>query len=150
MISPVEQFAIALKQSNNSLTSARREVFGAMLTEEPLGMNELVGKLDGKVNRASIYRVVALFEQLGIIIRLQIGWKYKLELSDSFSYHHHHATCLQCGQVVALPENEMLEQKIQFLALTNGFVIQDHQLEIRGLCTKCHKAKDLLQNKPWS
>jgi len=35
----------------------------------------------------------------------QIGWKYKLELSNAFQHHHHHLTCLQCGGVTPLPED---------------------------------------------
>lgn len=89
------------------------------------------------VDRASIYRTVALFEKLGIVQRLQIGWKYKLELTDSFIHHHHHLSCSQCGKIVALPENADLEAALLALATSRGFSAQDHQLEIRGLCGDC-------------
>jgi Fur family ferric uptake transcriptional regulator len=80
---------------------------------------------------------VELFEKLGIISRLQIGWKYKLELSDLFTEHHHHATCMQCGTVIALEEDESLENGIRLLAKEANFTLTNHSLEIRGLCSSC-------------
>ena len=100
-------------------------------------MHEVVLACRGKVDRASVYRNIALFEHLGIVQRLQIGWKYKLELSDNFNHHHHHMTCVRCNQTTALPEDQQLESRLQQLARTRGFAPQDHQIEIRGLCQNC-------------
>jgi len=137
MSSIYETLYRTLKEHGYSLTKPRQAVFEALVDTEPQSMAEIIEATQGLLDRASVYRIIALFERLGIVNRIQMGWKYKLELSDSFSYHHHHATCLRCGRIVTLPENNDLEQKIQILALINGFIIKDHQLEIRGLCPKC-------------
>lgn len=99
-------------------------------------MHEVLAK-SADVDRASVYRTVALFEALGIVQRLQIGWKYKLELSGDFVHHHHHLSCLQCGRIIALPEDTVLEKRLHALANTQNFLSQDHQLEIKGLCADC-------------
>ena len=100
-------------------------------------MHDIVAGCHDKVDRASVYRTIQLFEQLGVVQRLQIGWKYKLELSDKFSTHHHHLSCVKCGSTIAIDEDAALEQRMRLLAKQHGFLPQDHQLEIRGLCESC-------------
>ncbi len=100
-------------------------------------MQQLVSRCRITIDRASVYRTVRLFEQLGIVQRLQIGWKYKLELSNAFQDHHHHLTCLHCSAVTPLPEDLVLEAQLTRLAQQHNFDARDHQLEIRGLCLNC-------------
>ncbi len=137
MILPLEQFINSLKDHGQNLTQARQEVFRALQNKEPQTMQEIVRACQGQVDRASIYRNISLFERLGIVQRLQIGWKYKLELSDAFHNHHHHLTCLSCGQTTALAEDSQLENSLRGLADSQHFVMQGHQLEIQGLCRNC-------------
>lgn len=126
-----------LKSNKYSLTTARKSVFMALLDKEPQTMAELVKIIDNKIDRASIYRVVALFEQLGIVDRLQIGWKYKLELGDAFRSHHHHITCTSCGRTQMFEESRIIEFELKQLALEADFTETGHQLELRGLCKTC-------------
>jgi len=137
----LKHFQYTLRSHNQSVTQARNQVFLALQGQEPQTMHELVEQCKPYMDRASVYRVINLFESLGIVQRLQIGWKYKLELSDSFHYHHHHATCNRCGQTIALPDDLQLENRIDLLALQSGFYSQTHQIEIRGLCLNCSKNK---------
>lgn len=130
-----DTFRSMLKTAGYSLTGARTAVFEALVGQEPLSMHELVEKVP-QVDRASVYRAVELFEQLHIVQRLNTGWKYKLELTDKFSAHHHHMTCTNCGSTVALKEVE-LERFIDVLAKTHGFRPTAHQIEIQGVCAKC-------------
>jgi Fur family ferric uptake transcriptional regulator len=90
-----------------------------------------------EIDRASVYRTVALFERLGILHRLQIGWKYKLELTDAFSHHHHHLTCIRCGRIISFDESDELKSELSRIAKSNNFEMQGHQLEIQGLCQEC-------------
>lgn len=137
MITPIEQLENSLKTANQSITEPRRVVFNALQGKEPQTMHQLVAACAGVINRASVYRTVTLFERLGIVQRLQIGWKYKLELSDSFHHHHHHLTCLKCGITSALHEDMELELRLAHLARQYSFSMQDHQLEIQGYCMQC-------------
>lgn len=137
MVAEITTIATVLKQHNYSVTKTRQAVFNAMIDTGPVTMAQLVNKVRAHADRASVYRTVELFERLGIINRLQIGWKYKLELSDMFTEHHHHATCLQCGKVIALEEDKALESSIHVLAKSAGFTTTNHILEIRGICASC-------------
>jgi len=132
-----EEFKAILDARPHSLTKTRQAVFDALHHQEPQTMQELVAACRGQADRASVYRTVKLFEKLGIVQRLQIGWKYKLELSDRFHNHHHHLTCQRCGQTQALPADDRLEQRLRILARQQHFRMQSHQLEIYGLCSSC-------------
>jgi Fur family transcriptional regulator, ferric uptake regulator len=129
-----------LKQKNSSLTKPRRIVFDLLLNSEPQSMQVLVQRAKGVIDRATVYRTVELFERLGIVHRLNIGWKYKIELSDVFMGHHHHMYCTNCSRMYDLPENLMLETMIDTVAAKSGFAPRGHQLEIYGLCQNCSKA----------
>jgi len=137
---PLTALETALRTQGQSITTVRRTVFLALRGEEPLTMHGLIERCEG-VDRASVYRTVALFERLGIVQRLQTGWKYRLELSDEFHEHHHHATCLLCGQSQVVAEDSVVEQHLRRLAEQLGFQLKKHQLELQGYCTKC---QDLL------
>ncbi|HVU59275.1 MAG TPA: Fur family transcriptional regulator [Candidatus Saccharimonadales bacterium] len=139
MLLPLEQLKSALRDHGYSLTLPRRVVFEALQGQEPQTMRELVAGCADRIDRATLYRTVALFEQLGIVQRLQIGWKYKLELAGAFAPHHHHLSCSRCGAIIVLPEDSVIEARLHALAHARQFLAQDHQLEIRGLCADCQQ-----------
>jgi Fur family ferric uptake transcriptional regulator len=138
MSTPLDLLQKNLRKQNYSLTAARQSVFSALLNKEPQTMQQLVTACPG-IDRASVYRTVKLFETLGIIQRLQMGWKYKLELSDRFHGHHHHMTCLKCGKVISFDENVSIETRLNEAAAAHGFYMSEHQLEIQGICHECSK-----------
>lgn len=118
------------------MTTVRRKVFLALLDKEPQTMREIIVQLP-EIDRASIYRCTKLFEKLHIITKLQMGWKYKLELTGEFGRHHHHMTCLTCGTVQVLEASGIIEEEIVKLAGKSGFKPTSHLLEIRGICERC-------------
>lgn len=132
-------FIETLKKSGYSITTSRNIVFSLLQDSEPLTMRELSAKAVPATDRASLYRCVALFEQLGIVQRLYVGWKYKIELTDLYSHHHHHMSCLGCGGVVAINDHPLLEKIVTDMANQSGFVLSQHQLELQGLCQNCQK-----------
>jgi len=138
MSSSQETFSALLKSHGQSVTKARLAVFEALLGEEPLAMREVVARTKG-VDRASVYRAIDLFEKLGIVQRLNSGWKYKIELSDKFAAHHHHLSCVGCGKTIAISGHE-LETFIDQLATHYGFAPTAHQIEIQGYCKACRAA----------
>jgi len=49
------------------------------------------------------------------------------------AHHHHHFHCSQCDRVYAL---HACPGSMQELA-PKGFVVQDHEITLRGLCAEC-------------
>lgn len=138
MIAKNDIFATILRENGHSLTKTRQMVFAALDTNEPLTMHELVERCRD-IDRASVYRSIGLFEEIGIVRRLYTGWKYKIELSDRFGLHHHHATCGNCGQIIPLEEDAALESALRRLAAQHSFTITGHEIELTGFCQECFK-----------
>ncbi|MDB5169171.1 MAG: Fur family transcriptional regulator [Candidatus Saccharibacteria bacterium] len=132
----LSQLITYLQEHGQNITAPRRAVFTALQNSDPLTMAELEKRCPG-VDRSSVYRTVMLFERLGVVQRLSIGWKYKLELSDIFQGHHHHLTCQACGKHIEITEDVSLEAQLQALAAAHDFTLKSHQLELFGLCSDC-------------
>lgn len=130
-----------LKDKGYSITRTRLAVCQNLWDKEPQTTRQLADSLSGQVDRASVYRTLDLFEKLGLIHRVYIGWKYKVELSDLLTHHHHHISCLACGKVQAITEEQTIERLIASIASKYGSVAKQHQLEIQGYCLECQPHK---------
>ena len=136
-------FEDTLRAAQQSITTARQTVFDALQHHRSLTMHELITAC-ARINRATVYRTVELFETLGIITRMPNGWKYRIELGEKFLDHHHHATCSSCGASIALPEDKILEMHLQKLAAKRNFTLRSHQIELLGLCHACQTSISIL------
>jgi Fur family ferric uptake transcriptional regulator len=138
---PIDTLKALLKKDSASLTKPRKFIFNLLLGQEPQSIQTLVSRSKNEVDRATVYRTIELFENLGIVHRLNFGWKYKVELSDVFLGHHHHFHCSNCGKTYPLPPNPMLETMIDTTVAKEGFSPRSHNLEVYGLCGNCSSSK---------
>ena len=95
------------------------------------------------VGLATVYRVLAQFEQASILSRSQFeGGKSVYELNEG--QHHDHIVCLDCGQVEEFYDPE-IELRQQAVAKAKGFTITDHALSLYATCNKaqCPNRKGL-------
>jgi Fur family ferric uptake transcriptional regulator len=136
-----ETLKALLKKNGASLTKPRKVVFDLLLEREPQSMQVLIKRAEGRVDRATVYRTIEMFERFGIVHRLNVGWKYKIELSDVFLGHHHHFHCSNCGKTFTLPSNAMLETMIDSAVAKEGYAPRGHSLEAYGLCQNCIQSK---------
>ncbi len=131
-------FQKILQDNDYSITKSRSLIFQLLAdAPEPQPIAYFIAASKGQADRVSVYRTVELFEKLGIVQRVHIGWKYKLELSEVFLDHHHHLTCLRCGRVTPVKDEPAFEAMIQRLGNENGFQLASHQLEMQGYCGSC-------------
>jgi Fur family ferric uptake transcriptional regulator len=130
-------FEQSLINKNLSLTKPRRKVFELLRGKEPQSIHDLLIASNQSFDRVTLYRIVDLFEKKGIVRRVYFGWKYKIELTDKFTHHHHHLICLDCGQLLPISESQKVEGLINLLAEEKGFMPSSHQLEIQGYCREC-------------
>lgn len=136
-----ETYTAKLRDHGLSNTRARRIVFDVLSKRghHPLTMKELIAAVGSKIDRASVYRTIEALEKADVVHRLQVGWKYKLELSDDFHGHHHHITCTHCGATHATHDDDQFESMLSSLAAKHGYIMSDHQLTIKGICSDCYK-----------
>jgi Fe2+ or Zn2+ uptake regulation protein len=125
-----------LRQRDLRYTTARQVVFKLFKTEAAMTIQEIIVKTAGSLDKASLYRTLNLYRDMGIIQDVVIGGKRKIELTDSYSAHHHHIACSVCGRTVSI-RDDAFEKQIESLALSHGFSHQKHSFEITGMCSSC-------------
>lgn len=135
----LEKIKNTLKLNNKSLTKSRILILEKLSLNTPLEMKSLIKLTINDIDRASVYRNIDLFEKLKIVSKIQIGWKYKIELSEKYTPHHHHLICEVCNKIIDTKDLSDIENEINKLALKNSFLAKSHQLEIIGICSDCQK-----------
>ena len=88
-------------------------------------------KLDPRISIATVYRTVKLFEEAGILEKLEFG-DGRARYEDAERDHHDHLIDMQTGQVIEFVdlEIELLQEKI---AQRLGYNLKDHRLELYGV-----------------
>lgn len=87
--------------------------------------------VDPRISIATVYRTVRMFEENGILSRLDLGdgrARYE-EMPES---HHDHLIDTRSGKIIEFndPEIEALQEKI---AARLGYKLVDHRLELFGV-----------------
>lgn len=86
------------------------------------------------VGLATVYRVLAQFEQAEILSRSHFeSGKAVYELNEG--QHHDHLVCLDCGRVEEFFDAE-IEQRQHAVAKDKGFAIADHALSLYAHCIR--------------
>ena len=91
-------------------------------------------KVDAGISLATVYRTVKLFEETGILERLEFG-DGRSRYEDAEREHHDHLIDINTGQVIEFvdPEIEALQEKI---AAKLGYELRGHKLELYGVPKK--------------
>ncbi len=89
---------------------------------------------DPGISIATVYRTVKLFEEAGILDRLEFG-DGRARYEDAERDHHDHLIDMSTGAVIEFcdPEIEALQEKI---AAKLGFELKGHKLELYGVPLK--------------
>ncbi len=138
MNTPIISFIQILKDNNVSVTATRRAIFETLLDADTPLKNGEIARSTPTVDKASVYRTLELFSQLGITETIIRGWTPLTELAEPFKAHHHHIICEQCGRVVEI-ENNTLEDVLSLVAARHNFTLSKHLVELTGTCKNCQK-----------
>jgi Fur family ferric uptake transcriptional regulator len=86
---------------------------------------------DARISIATVYRTVKLFEEAGILDKLEFG-DGRARYEDAEREHHDHLIDMQSGEVIEFvdPEIEALQEKI---AEKLGYRLVGHRLELYGV-----------------
>lgn len=91
-------------------------------------------KVDPKISIATVYRTVKLFEEAGILDKLEFG-DGRARYEDAERDHHDHLIDVNSGDVIEFvdPEIEALQERI---AARLGYKLVGHRLELLGVPLK--------------
>jgi Fur family ferric uptake transcriptional regulator len=132
----------ALDDAGYFVTEPRR-VVAQMLADRDshFTANELVGEAKRArlgVGRATVFRALELFEQLGLVERLDLP-------NGEHAYvvcqpaHHHHVICTVCGRSAEVGDPGIGSIAAEVESQT-GFTLDSHRIELYGLCSECRTA----------
>ena len=93
--------------------------------------------VDSGISIATVYRTVKLFEEAGILDRLEFG-DGRARYEDAERDHHDHLIDMNSGDVIEFvdPEIEVLQEKI---AAKLGYELRGHRMELFGVPKKTTK-----------
>lgn len=124
-------------------TSQRMTILKAFLKQDShLSTEDFYLKLRKKhpgIGYATVHRTLKLFAECGIASERNFGdgqMRFEVSRDDE---HHDHLVCTGCGQILEF-ENQKIEQLQVAVAREHNFLIQDHRLELYGLCSSCQSA----------
>lgn len=88
-------------------------------------------RVDPRISQATVYRTVRLFEETGILERLDFGDGPK-RYEEAAGEHHDHLIDIDTGAVIEFhnPEIERLQEEV---ARKLGFKLVDHRMELYGV-----------------
>ena len=90
-----------------------------------------------RVGIASIYRVLELLTEKGLLQRVDFGAGVaRFEPAHPGGEHHHHLVCSNCGRVEAFEDDE-LERALRNVEHRTGYSVAGHDVVLRGICRAC-------------
>ena len=93
-----------------------------------------------QVGIASIYRVLELLTEKGLLQRIDVGaGTARFEPMHASGEHHHHLVCDGCGKVEAFADDE-LERALHGVEGRTGYSVVGHDVVLRGACRDCRAA----------
>ena len=95
-------------------------------------------KLDDAISIATVYRTVKLFEEAGILEKLEFG-DGRARYEDADRDHHDHLIDITTGEVIEFVDEE-IEALQERIAAKLGYELRGHRMELYGVPAG-HKSK---------
>ena len=137
----LNDFKALLKRSSLKFTIQREVILETLYNSNehltPEALHHLIQEKfpDLKTGIATVYRTLSLLEDSNMVTSLSFGAqgkKYELGAKN----HHDHLICVECGSITEFVD-EQIEERQHHIADELGFKMQDHSMQIYGICKKC-------------
>lgn len=139
-----DDFKSLLKAHDLSVTQQRLSVLSLLSKDHScLGVDDLVAMAKKKKleigDWSTVFRTLKTFEEAGLVdafLSTDGVTRYEL-VSDDHAHHHHHFVCRSCKSVESL--DECPTQVFEKAAKKLGFKVENHVIEVQGLCRECQR-----------
>jgi len=136
---PMSDTIIARCEAKGLRMTGQRRIIAAVLedSKDHPDVEELYARAsarDSAISLATVYRTVKLFEEAGILDKLEFG-DGRARYEDAERDHHDHLIDINSGEVIEFmdPDIEKLQEKI---AEKLGYRLMGHKLELYGVPLK--------------
>ena len=128
----------ALKDKGYKLTPQRRMVIDILhQSHDHVTAEDIYRYMESRVsgvNKSTVYRTLELLEELGVVVRSELGGRFIYHHAEEG--HHHHLVCRRCGSIIDCDE-DMLSPLKETLLEKQDFEADLKHLVVVGLCSKC-------------
>ncbi len=142
---PVQKFNNYLGRMGLKNTSQRLVILETFLASEShYSTEELYLKLRAehpKIGYATVHRTLKLFAECGIAAERHFGDGQTRFEPVHDEGHHDHLVCTRCGLIIEFEEPQ-IEKLQESVAAAHRFKIENHRLELYGLCANCVAAAE--------
>lgn len=133
----VDELRAALRSVGARTTAPRVAVWHAVqqLTHHATA-EELAAAVGEGADAASVYRTLALFEELGLVRSSRLAGASAAVWERAHAGEHVHLVCTACGRVEHHP-GELLQELTEHVDADHGFAVAHAELTVRGSCRSC-------------
>ena len=127
--------------------TAQRRLLVNIIQDSPRHLDaatllQIARKHDPDIDRATVYRTLALLKNRGLIDELDLmhieGEKHYYEAKTNRD--HCHMACFRCGAIMEYTSLSFEKLKKEMVA-QSGFQIRVVRMEVGGVCKRCQKAE---------
>ncbi|MBN1261192.1 MAG: transcriptional repressor [Anaerolineae bacterium] len=141
------RMAQALREAGYRLTQPRLAVL-QVLQENEAGLNpeeihQLGKTLCPSLGLVTVYRTLDLLAELGLARRLHS--EHQCHSYASARTDRHYLICERCHRVIEFPCHG-LDELLESVRQHTGYTINEHLLELRGLCPDCQENQAVQRN----
>jgi Fur family transcriptional regulator, ferric uptake regulator len=130
-----------LQENGYRLTGSRRTVVETVASSSraltPMEVFDLARTQHTGLGLVTVYRTLEKLEELGLIQRVHQPQGCQAFIS-AFTGHQHLILCSACGRVEFF-DGDNLDSFIHGIGKQTGYQVQDHWLQLFGLCEECKK-----------
>ena len=140
MLTSNEKVRSILRRAGYKATAPRLAILGVIKqSKNPLSAQEIIEKLGGEYDQATIYRFIKSIKESGIIRQIDLRQNHaQYEFFDAKD--HHHLACVDCGKIEDIPGCDIEDMHKTILNSSKNFSeIRQHSLEFYGICKRCAK-----------
>ena len=140
------ELVAALRAAGHRLTGPRRAVWAVLTSDDHgseggghLSVDEIVERTlahGSGVDRATAYRVLALYEELGLVRASQLGAGDAVRWERAHPDEHFHLRCTGCG-AVDHHVGTLVATVREHLDDGHGFRADTVELTVHGRCARC-------------
>ena len=134
----------ALREAGFRAGGARAAVLDLMSEQDCCAsaqeIHDNLRRSDRSVGIASVYRVLEVLSDLGLVQRVDVGdGVARFEPASPGGDHHHHVVCDDCGKVEPFSDSS-LERAIESASDRVGYRVDAHEVVLHGECGACRTA----------
>jgi Fur family ferric uptake transcriptional regulator len=134
-----EPWLTQLQENGYRLTNARRAVVeiieASCYARTPVEVYDLARAQYPALGLVTVYRTLEKLEELHLVQRVHQPAGCQAFISASKG-HQHLLLCRECGQAIFF-EGDDLKPLIKNLSKKSGYQIQEHWLQLFGVCKNC-------------